>query len=88
MKIVPHPTVSSSDKVLVDEAMEQLNKHWQAGDIQHLMYAVIAPSEAVTWRFSGNMRMHHIGLALGFMTADYHQLLLDVESCSSPEKAG
>lgn len=76
LNVVPHPRASWSDQEAVNEAMTRLNEHWKAGRLRHLMYACIAPSGDVTWRFSDNMRMHDIGLALGFMTADFHEQLL------------
>jgi hypothetical protein len=84
LNVVPHPRASWSDKVAVDEAMEQLNEHWKAGRLQHLLYACIDPNGDTTYRFTGNMRMHHIGLALGFLNADYHRQLMICETTPKP----
>jgi hypothetical protein len=84
LNVVPHPRATWSDQVAVDEAMTQLNEHWKAGKLQHVLYACIAPNGNTTWRFSDNMRMHHIGLVLGFLTADYHGKLMQKPIVETP----
>jgi hypothetical protein len=75
LNVVPHARVSWGDQAVVDEAMKQLNEHWKSGRLRHLAYAALSPEGDVTWRFSDNMRLSEIAIALAYMTADFHARL-------------